>query len=165
MCFQSACACVRVAAAVGWGGGRRKGEGMKVCQQNQKQERLIWPDKVDSVTNHSGLWSSQDPRLRQQGQRPTIDWTRMDESIMVTNNSVLWISTLIRTQFLNHFLLANWFIFFILFFCVRIAYVTHNRICTAARRRWCLDNKIQKLRVQFARIKIVQIKKSSNEEC
>lgn len=30
-------------------------EGQEVCQQNQKQERLIWPDKVDSVTNHSGL--------------------------------------------------------------------------------------------------------------
>lgn len=56
----SVCVCVHVCCNICmWYevrvGGRGRGRGQEVCQQNQKQERLIWPDKVDSVTNHSGL--------------------------------------------------------------------------------------------------------------
>lgn len=46
--------CVAAAAVYGMWWGLEEGGG-DVCQQNQKQERLIWPDNVDSVTNHSGL--------------------------------------------------------------------------------------------------------------
>lgn len=51
----SVCVCVDVCcSSCAWDevgvGGRGRG-----CQPNQKQERLIWPDNVDSVTNHSGL--------------------------------------------------------------------------------------------------------------
>lgn len=82
----SVCVCVHVCCnSCMWYevrvGGRGRGREQEVCQQNQKQERLIWPDKVDSVTNHSGLWSGQDPRLPEEGQRPANDSTPMDESV------------------------------------------------------------------------------------
>lgn len=82
----SVCVCVHVCCnSCMWYevrvGGRGRGWGQEVCQQNQKQERLIWPDKVDSVTNHSGLWSGQDPRLPEEGQRPANDSTPVDESV------------------------------------------------------------------------------------